>query len=171
MASSGESVSSSGSSDSSSPLPARVLRRSKALIAKPNGEIKGKLITQIEDKFGGLAGVSKYNIRDLCDEDPDTFGVIGSPERRGIQKQVYNWKRSSRAFLADKNKHQKRSTDKDDLEINMSHLHFSGKGKRLSLAKKKSFVDSDGSDDEEQNKGEFELCQRRLKLVLYMGSL
>lgn len=149
---------SSTSSSSPPPVAKRVGRRKSAApadpVVPPSLETKGKLIDEIEARYGDLAGLKsdKRGLKRICDRDPVEFGGKGTPERRGIQKQVQHWHRYKDTFRDDK----QHSNAAKELEINMSRqLQLSRKAKAKKAPfvepKKASFADEYTSSDSDDS--------------------
>jgi len=123
---------------------------SKAPVAvKPSSATKAKLIKKIEEEYGCLAGLTrdKRALKRICDKSPEVFGGKGTPERRGVQLQVQDWKRYKDTFLVDKQdlREQINEKEQEELAINMSRqLQLSRKPK--AAKKRATYADSDSDD-------------------------
>jgi hypothetical protein len=139
--------------------PSRLAGQSKASV-KPTGDQLKKLIADIERKYGTVRSIAKNGLRSFCDDDINSFGVPGSPERRGIQEQVQKWKRSTRQFQLDKQILELTGSTKGEheLETKMSQLRLAGKAKMMHLKKAKSFS-SDSDDDDDKSVSPKRRCQ------------
>jgi hypothetical protein len=169
MSSSDDSADDSSASSASSTLSPQVAKKavwrkrapSATPIVKPSDGTKAQLIAKIEQKFGDIAGLAKDKraLKRICDQSPELFGGKGTPERRGIQFQVQDWKRYRDNFLVDKQALREEIEKTKELEANMSRqLHLSRKPK----VAKKAYSDSDSEDSVPKTRK----CNKRVCFVL-----
>jgi hypothetical protein len=125
----------------------------------PSLHTKGKLIDEIEARFGGIEGLKKEKkgLKQICNSNPEEFGHSGTPERRAIQKRVDLWKRYAGSYLDDKLEHREQQAAKKktpDLDMSRQIQAFG----KATAAKKPTF--SDSTSDEESVGPSTSKCKR-----------